>query len=246
MQLYNLEFAEEEIRQAAAADRLLSMEIEFSRECNFRCAYCYLEERTAAADELSRQELKAVILQARELGARKVIILGGEPSIYPHLIEMLRFLGSLGLEIELFTNGTGVTKELASVLAEERVRVVVKMNSRDAAIQDHLAGKNGAFKIIGQALDSLHRAGLLRNHATTDGDHAPLGGVQQGIVQQIAQELLQPQGMAAHAYRNPFQPQVDAFLCGPVKITFEDVFTQSAQVDGLHLLRLERFGRVGP
>lgn len=159
MQLYNLEFAEEEIRQAAAADRLLSMEIEFSRECNFRCAYCYLEERTAAADELSRQELKAVILQARELGARKVIILGGEPSIYPHLIEMLRFLGSLGLEIELFTNGTGVTKELASVLAEERVRVVVKMNSRDAAIQDHLAGKNGAFKIIGQALDSLHRAG---------------------------------------------------------------------------------------
>ena len=81
MQLYNLEFAEEEIRQAAAADRLLSMEIEFSRECNFRCAYCYLEERTAAADELSRQELKAVILQARELGARKVIILGGEPSI---------------------------------------------------------------------------------------------------------------------------------------------------------------------
>lgn len=159
MQLYNLEFTEDEIRAAAAADRLLSMEIEFSRECNFRCAYCYLEERNAAAGELSRQEIKEVILQARELGACKIIILGGEPSIYPHLVEMLRFLGGLGLTIELFTNGSGVTDELAAVLAEERVRVVVKMNSRDAAIQDHLAGKKGAFTIIGQALERLHRAG---------------------------------------------------------------------------------------
>jgi MoaA/NifB/PqqE/SkfB family radical SAM enzyme len=159
MQLYNLEFTEEEIRAAAAADRLLSMEIEFSRECNFRCAYCYLEDRTAAAGEMSRQEIREVILQARELGARKIIILGGEPSIYPHLIEMLRFLGELGLEIEMFTNGSGVTGELAAVLAEERVRVVVKMNSRDAAIQDRLAGRKGAFEIIGQALERLRRAG---------------------------------------------------------------------------------------
>ena len=159
MQLYNLEFTEEEIRAAVAADQLLSMEIEFSRECNFRCAYCYLEDRTAAAGEMSRQEIKDVIFQARELGARKIIILGGEPSIYPHLEEMLRFLGGLGLTIELFTNSTGITDHLAKVLAEERVRVVVKMNSRDAAIQDHLAGKKGAFEIIGQALERLRRAG---------------------------------------------------------------------------------------
>jgi len=159
MQLYNLEFTEDEIRAAAAADRLLSMEIEFSRECNFRCAYCYLEDKTAAADELSPQEIKAVILQARELGARKIIILGGEPSIYPHLVEMLRYLGSLGLQIEIFTNGSGVTEELATVLAEERVRVVVKMNSRDAAIQDRLAGTKGAFEMIGQALECLRRVG---------------------------------------------------------------------------------------
>jgi radical SAM protein with 4Fe4S-binding SPASM domain len=159
MQLYNLEFTEEEIRAAAAADRLLSMEIEFSRECNFRCAYCYVENRTAAAGEMSRREIKDAILQAKELGARKIIILGGEPSIYPHLVEMLRFLGELGLEIEMFTNGAGITDELAGVLAEERVRVVVKMNSRDAAIQDHLAGKKGAFAIIAQALERLRRAG---------------------------------------------------------------------------------------
>ena len=158
MELYNLEFTEAEIREAVAANRLLSMEIEFSRACNFRCAYCYLEDRSGSADEMTRDEIKDVILQAKELGAKKIIILGGEPSIYPHLIELLRFLGREGLSIEIFSNGTGITNELATILAEERARVVLKMNSRNAVIQDKLAGKAGAFTIIENALGNLRQA----------------------------------------------------------------------------------------
>jgi radical SAM protein with 4Fe4S-binding SPASM domain len=159
MQIYNLEFTEAEIREAAAADRLLSMEIEFSRVCNFRCSYCYVADKSECSNELSRPEIRDVILQAKALGARKIIILGGEPSIYPHLVEMLRFLSSEDLEVEMFTNGTGIDEELAAVLARERVRVVLKMNSRDEELQDRLAGKKGAFQIIHRALSFLQKAG---------------------------------------------------------------------------------------
>lgn len=159
MQIYNLEFTAQEILEAVAAGRLLSMEIEFSRLCNFRCSYCYVEEKTECADELSRAEMKDVILQAKELGARKIIILGGEPSIYPHLIEMLHFLGQEGLDVEMFTNGSGIDAALAAVLVEERVRVALKLNSRDEKIQDQLAGKKGAFHLIKSALATLRAAG---------------------------------------------------------------------------------------
>jgi radical SAM protein with 4Fe4S-binding SPASM domain len=159
MQIYNLEFTEEEIRQAVAAERLLSMEIEFSRVCNFRCSYCYVDAGIECTNELSREEIKDVILQAKALGARKIIILGGEPSIYPHLIEMLRFLGQEGLEIEMFTNGSGIDQALAAVLAEERVRIALKLNSRNEKIQDQLAGKKGAWQIINRALAALQAAG---------------------------------------------------------------------------------------
>ncbi len=159
MQLYNLEFTEEEIKEAVAADRLLSMEIEFSRICNFRCSYCYVPEKQECQGELTRAEIKDVILQARELGARKIIILGGEPSIYPHLAEMIAFLSEQGFEIEMFTNGTGVDAKLAEILAEARVRVVLKLNSRDREIQDQLAGRIGAFDIIQTAFTNLKEAG---------------------------------------------------------------------------------------
>ncbi|WP_028584013.1 radical SAM/SPASM domain-containing protein [Desulfogranum mediterraneum] len=159
MQIYNLEFSEAEVRQAAAENRLLSMEIEFSRVCNFRCSYCYVEEEGTRAGELSRRELRELIRQARELGARKIIVLGGEPSIYPHLREMLSFIDAQGMAIELFTNGSGITPELASFLAEKQARVALKLNSRDPEIQDRLAGRLGASALIQQALAALRGAG---------------------------------------------------------------------------------------
>jgi radical SAM protein with 4Fe4S-binding SPASM domain len=159
MQIYNLEFTEQEIREAAAADRLLSMEIEFSRVCNFHCSYCYVEEKVECKDELERDEIKDVILQAKDLGARKIIILGGEPSIYPHLVEMLRFIGEHGLKTEMFTNGSGIDAELAEVLAAEKVRIALKLNSRNEQVQDQLAGKKGAYRMIAGALAALRAAG---------------------------------------------------------------------------------------
>ncbi len=159
MQIYNLEFTEQEIHQAVAANKLLSVEIEFSRVCNFRCSYCYVDERVECNNELTRDEIKDVILQAKEMGARKIIILGGEPSIYPHLVEMLHFIGENGLEVEMFTNGSGIDTKLARVLVEEKVRVVLKMNSQDESIQDSLAGKSGAYRMIQNALAVLKGAG---------------------------------------------------------------------------------------
>ena len=159
MQIYNLDFTAQQIREAVAANRLLSMEIEFSRVCNFRCSYCYVDEKIDCASELNRAEIKDVILQAKELGAQKIIILGGEPSIYPHLIEMIDFLDENGLVIEMFTNGSGIDQQLAAALAGYKVRVALKMNSRDEDIQDTLAGKKGAFTIINRALAALKEAG---------------------------------------------------------------------------------------
>ncbi len=159
MQIYNLEFTEDEITAAVAGNRLLSMEIEFSRICNFRCSYCYVPSSLQLNNELSRAECKDVILQAKELGAGKIIILGGEPSIYPHIREMIAFLTEHELEIEMFSNGSGIDRDLAGILAENRVRVALKLNSRNAAVQDKLAGKTGAAEIINTALANLRDAG---------------------------------------------------------------------------------------
>jgi len=154
------EFSKEEIAQAVKDNRLLSMEIEFSLRCNFRCQYCYVPDKSILDNELTFDELSDGIIQAKELGAKKIIVLGGEPMVYPHILKMLRFIRSQGLNVEMFTNGFGITPEVAKELFGLGINVVLKMNSRKEDIQDALAGKKGAYKIIQDAFNNLIHAGF--------------------------------------------------------------------------------------
>jgi radical SAM protein with 4Fe4S-binding SPASM domain len=135
------------------------MEIEFSLRCNFRCPYCYVPRHPDVSQELRRSEIRDVILQAAALGARKIIILGGEPTIYPHILEMIDFIRSHGLDVEMFTNGSGISADFAAALAAQSVRVVLKMNSFDEALQDRLTGVPGSYRQIRQSLAHLQQAG---------------------------------------------------------------------------------------
>jgi len=108
---------------------------------------------------LTIEEIQDVILQAKDLGAKKIIILGGEPMIYPHILDMVRFIKSSDMEIELFTNGSNITPPTARMLSEHGVRVVLKMNSFDEKLQDMLSGKKGAHRQILETFNNLKLAG---------------------------------------------------------------------------------------
>jgi radical SAM protein with 4Fe4S-binding SPASM domain len=157
--IYGAEFSQEEIADAVRNGRLLSMEIEFSRQCNFNCIYCYVPENSSKENGLTREEICNVIIQARDLGARKIVILGGEPMLYPHIMEMVQFIRKQDLDIELFTNGTNITPSTAQTLFDYRVIVVLKVNTFDEKLQDMLSCKQGAYKQIWEALKNLKQSG---------------------------------------------------------------------------------------
>ncbi|MFZ3207735.1 MAG: radical SAM protein [Geobacteraceae bacterium] len=157
--IYGFEFTSQEISDAVQDGRLLSMEIEFNQSCNFRCIYCYASDNPNRLNELSQEEFCDVIHQAKELGARKIIILGGEPLLYPHIMEMIGYIRSLEMEIELFTNGTNITQSVAQELFDNGVRVVLKMNTFNESLQDTLSGRKGSYIQIQEALKNLKLVG---------------------------------------------------------------------------------------
>jgi len=145
---------------AAREGRLLSMELEMTLACNLRCTYCYAAAGNPLPDELTLAEIKDVVHQAVELGARKIVVLGGgEPCLYPQLHDLIAFLDDLDLAVELFTNGTLVDENLARFFHDYRVTVVVKRNSGATATQDALAGVPGTAERIEAGLANLLRVG---------------------------------------------------------------------------------------
>jgi len=151
-------FGLEEINKVSEENRLLTLEIEFSQKCNFLCPYCYMDNHHGRA-EMSLEESRNVLLQAKALGAKKIVVLGGEPMIYPKIMEQIRFVRSLGLDVEIFTNGSKMTESRSKELADMNVKITLKMNSFDRDKQNKFCGRDDAYEIIQQAYTILTAAG---------------------------------------------------------------------------------------
>ncbi|MEN8257922.1 MAG: radical SAM protein [Thermodesulfobacteriota bacterium] len=164
---WGLEFSPAEIADCKATRGLLSLELELSRVCNLRCIYCYASSGVALADELTLSEISGAIDQAAELGARKIIILGGgEPLLYPHLLTVIDYIRGQKLGVDLFTNATLIDNKMAQALFEREVAISMKMNSRREDVQDALAAKSGTFKAIEKGLQALQAVGYPDKHHT--------------------------------------------------------------------------------
>jgi MoaA/NifB/PqqE/SkfB family radical SAM enzyme len=180
--IHALGFGNDEIEACLKRRGLLSVELEFTRKCNLRCIYCYSAAGEAEAGEMSVPEMKSVISQANDLGAKKIILLGGgEPLVYEGLEEIVEYIADLGLQQVLFTNGTLMTKRTANFLKSCNVSVVIKNNSMKPGVQDELAGVKGAFERIRQGLENLMSAGYP--------DEGTMLGVQTVICRQNICEL---------------------------------------------------------
>lgn len=153
-------FTDQAIEAARASGGLLTMELELSRVCNLRCVYCYAESGLPLEDELSFDEVMDAVDQARVLGARRIIVLGGgEPMAYPRIMDVLRGIAERALEIELFTNGTLLSPEIAMELYGLGVHPIIKFNSMNQQVQDALADCAGTFEAIQLGLQNLRSAG---------------------------------------------------------------------------------------
>jgi radical SAM protein with 4Fe4S-binding SPASM domain len=155
------EFTAAEIDACAAKPgALLTMELELTRACNLLCKYCYASSGQPLSGELDYAELTDVARQAKDIGARRIIIIGGgEPLLYPQLRGLIGHMHNLGLKMDIFTNGTILTREWADFLFMNHVSVNIKFNSAKPEVQDYLAGRRGTHTAIQQALDSLRQAG---------------------------------------------------------------------------------------
>ncbi len=106
------------------------LRISLTDKCNMRCVYCMPEEMVfrPTSELMSRGECLRLVRLFVDLGVDKVRLTGGEPTVHPDLIPIVRGIRDLGVyRISMTTNGLRLA-ELARPLKEaglERVNVSV-------------------------------------------------------------------------------------------------------------------------
>jgi cyclic pyranopterin phosphate synthase len=97
------------------------LRISLTDVCNLRCVYCMPEDIhfRPRSELLSDDEILTIVRAAAELGTAKIRLTGGEPTVRPGLVELVRAVSQVpGIQqVAMTTNGL-LLAELAEPLAQ--------------------------------------------------------------------------------------------------------------------------------
>lgn len=139
--------------------RLRSCVWEITLACCFSCAYCGSCGGRARENELTTEECISISEQLKELGCRRVSMIGGEVFMRPDWREIVRSLTSRGISTCIITNGFRMTDEIVSSLKALNIESVAVSVDGPEEIHDAFRQK-GSYKRAFEAITTLSGAGI--------------------------------------------------------------------------------------
>ncbi|MDD4902452.1 MAG: radical SAM protein [Patescibacteria group bacterium] len=129
--------------------------------CNSNCVYCEVKCLDHKNDlEFERQ--KKLIAEARELGVKEVSFSGGEPFVYYKVWELIDYVLSLGMELNIMSNGLMIndfTPEKINTLKKLK-RIFISLESADAKTHNELRGGRDFFEKTMAGVKKMLSAGV--------------------------------------------------------------------------------------
>jgi MoaA/NifB/PqqE/SkfB family radical SAM enzyme len=152
--------------------------------CNLRCIYCYAgSDRVRSKNELTLDEYKRIVDEAREIGAEVALICGdGEPLMYKYLVELVQHIAEREMYPVVVTNGIALGDDhlskkvhgmdsfrLCETLYDCEASLVVKMDSITKEIYEKIVGVPGTFDKFMNAVENIQNVGFNRIIGEVDG-----------------------------------------------------------------------------
>ncbi|WP_423906651.1 pyrroloquinoline quinone biosynthesis protein PqqE [Candidatus Spongiihabitans sp.] len=115
---------------------------ELTYACPLQCPYCSNPVNYAGIkSELSTEDWKRVLSQARELGAVQLGLSGGEPLVRKDLVEIISHACSLGYYSNLITSGYGLNKDKIQTMQTAGLdHIQLSIQASNAELNNYLAG----------------------------------------------------------------------------------------------------------
>jgi len=148
-------------------------EVALTYRCNLKCSFCYAgcgctANPVHSPQEMSADQVKQVLWKIfHQARVPSVSFTGGEPTLLPGLPELIQYAKTLGMRVNLISNGTKITRQMARDLADSGLdSAQVSVEGVTAATHDKTVGLAGAFEKSVKAIGYLKDAGI-RTHSNT-------------------------------------------------------------------------------
>ena len=201
----------------------LHVELGLVNFCNHDCTFCYARRSMSEAKKIhkarmDRKRLDEVIKEMAGLGLKSVTLVGsGEPTIHPETAEIIRDIHSHGVDIALFTNGSGLRKSVNQAILDCCTFIRFSLTGASRKVHDLVHANNDYERIV----ENLRELSTMRGQKKF-----PTIGVQFVLASYSAEDVvkgaIQARDIGVDYYEiKPVYPSIDA--ADTEGIEFDDV-----------------------
>ena len=138
-------------RSATTEQRIpINASIELTHRCNFACKHCYnnlpATDTVTRKRELQPREYRRIFAEMADAGTLWLLMTGGEIFVRPDFMEIYRIARETGFLITLFTNGSGISEQVADELSRHRpLAIEITLYGATRETSEKLTGTPGSF-----------------------------------------------------------------------------------------------------
>jgi MoaA/NifB/PqqE/SkfB family radical SAM enzyme len=135
--------------------------IDLTYRCNNDCRHCWLWLPIDAPEkkkELTFEEIRRIVDEARALGCHEWSISGGEPMLREDFPEIFDYIARNSMGYTLNTNGTLITPRIARLM-KRKGKKWIALYGATAEVHDHVTRNPGSFEAFLRGTALLREAG---------------------------------------------------------------------------------------
>lgn len=106
-------------QRARDEKRILMMDVELTDKCFGGCVYCFASGRKDSNFFIPRERMFGLIDEAKEIGLRQVLLLGGEPLLHPDWYDFSRYTLDQGMRSVICSTGDYYTPKVAKTIVHD-------------------------------------------------------------------------------------------------------------------------------
>ncbi|MDD4931116.1 MAG: radical SAM protein [Candidatus Colwellbacteria bacterium] len=138
--------------------------IQLNSTCNQHCLFCNRPPQSERSPEYLtfEQVIKKIDECADDPEIIRVCLTGGEPTLYPRLVEAVTRCHERGKHVEIQTNGVALTKERIKELKDAGIDIInFAFHSHKKEISNRLRGVDFGFENITESIKEANRLGIV-------------------------------------------------------------------------------------
>lgn len=136
--------------------------VQINEDCNLRCAHCFVSATRVGKQMPLTEVMEKVIPRLAGSQVRRVTLTGGEPTIHPDFLDIVRAFRTAGMDVGICTNATTLTTVQIAALVEMGVHCNVSLDGFAADSHGKFRGDRASFAVTVATVEKLGQAGILQ------------------------------------------------------------------------------------